>query len=311
VLFLYGLSNQIQIIPLLVSLGLLVSFVLVEFFVAKNPVVPLSVLRNRGALLSCLSQLGFMASRWTILFYAPITALAVFGFSPGLSGSMLVPTNIGFGLGGLLVGALHVRRAGSFYAACLVSIILFACSLYIISTVSSPETSTPVYVLILFFNGLFTGAALNYTLAHLLHLTLPETHYVATSLLGTFRGFAGSFGSAIGGGIFSRSLRASLEKGYRAVDGTDHLSEARQSLIRRLIGSPASVYNGGLDAIDHQVAVNGYGDALAILFQCATALALIVVVLQAATGWTGPADRKEDEEETQAAVAGHDREMEA
>ncbi|KAK7943048.1 uncharacterized protein PG986_012161 [Apiospora aurea] len=301
VLFLYSLSAQIQIVPLAISAGTLVVFVLIEYFVASDPIIPISVLQNRGALLSCLSQLGFMTARWTILFYAPITALAVFGLSPGASGSMLIPTNLGFGLGGILIGWVHIRRAGSFYVACLVCVAFFAVTMFALSLSSNPAIPGGLYVALLFANGVFTGAIVNYTLAHLLHLTSPDTHYVATSLLGTFRGFAGSFGSAIGGGIFIRTLRAGLEKGYRAVDGNGDggspLTPERAQLVKRLVGSPALVYGGGLGEVDRRVAVQGYVDALKVLFQAAAVLSLVVLLVQASTGWRGPSDVAKDTEE--------------
>ncbi|OTA91000.1 hypothetical protein M434DRAFT_397562 [Hypoxylon sp. CO27-5] len=296
VLFLFGLSGTIQVIPLVVSLVTLVIFVLIEYFVAADPIIPITVIQNRGALLSCISQLGFMAARWTVLFYAPITALAVRGFTPATSGSILIPTNIGFGSGGLLVGWLHVRRTGSFWLSCIVSFALFAASLFWLSLTSTPDVPIALYIGIVFLNGLFTGAALNYTLAHLLHLTLPETHYVATSLLGTFRGFAGSFGSAIGGGIFARTLRESLERGFKEIDGLGGSGQGRDELIRKLIGSPALVYNGGLGAEEQQVAVQGYVDAIRVLFQAAVVLSIFVLVIQAASGWRGPLDKAKDQE---------------
>jgi hypothetical protein len=289
----------------------LVSFVVVEYRIAGNPIIPIAVLQSRGALLSCLSQLGFMTARWTVLFYAPITALAVFGLSPSASGSMLIPTNVGFGVGSLLIGWLHVRRTGSFWAACLVSIALFALTLVALPLASQPGVPAPLYVAALFANGMCTGAALNYTLAHMLHLTAPDTHYMATSLLGTFRGFAGSFGTTIGGGIFARTLRGGLETGFRTVDGTDELSGARLELIKKLIGSPALVHGGGLDEKDQQVAVQGYVGALKVLFQAALVLAVVVLVVQASTGWYGPKDQVEDPEEVREAVEDHDREFEA
>lgn len=165
-----------------------------------------------------------------------------------------------------------------------------------LSLVSNADIPIALYIVIVFFNGLFTGAALNYTVAHLLHLTLPDTHYVATSLLGTFRGFAGSFGSAIGGGIFARTLRESLEKGFKLIDGPDGPSQGRGELIRRLIGSPALVYSGGLGDEERQVAVQGYVDALKVLFQAAVVLSIVVLVVQAATGWRGPGDKVKDQE---------------
>ncbi|KAI1130066.1 major facilitator superfamily domain-containing protein [Nemania abortiva] len=297
VLFLFGLSGNIQPIPLGSSLGALVIFVLIEKYVAVDPIVPLTVLQNRGALLSCVSQLGLMAARWTVLFYTPMTALAVFGFNPAASGSILIPTNLGFGLGGLLVGAFHIRRSGSFWGSAILCFALFGISLFFLSISSTKDTPFALYVAVVFINGLFTGGALNYTLAHLLHLTLPETHYVATSLLGTFRGFAGSFGSAIGGGIFARTLRDALESGFEGLDGTDGLGRDREELVRRLIGSPLLVYNGGLSEAEMEVAVMGYTDALRVLFQAAVVLTFAVLVLQAATGWRGPGEKVRAREE--------------
>ncbi|KAI1816252.1 major facilitator superfamily domain-containing protein [Poronia punctata] len=291
VLFLFGLSGNIQPIPLGSSVVTLVIFVLIEKYVAQDPIIPLAVLQNRGALLSCVSQLGFMAARWTVLFYTPMTALAVFGFSPAASGSILIPTNFGFGLGGLLVGAFHIRRTGSFWAPSLAFVFLFGISLAALSVSSRQETPFGLYVTIVFFNGFFTGGALNYTLAHLLHLTLPETHFVATSLLGTFRGFAGSFGSAIGGGIFTRALRDGLERGFDALDGD------RKDLVRKLIGSPLLVYHGDLSDAERAIAVDGYSEALRVLFQAAVVLVASVLVLQAAAGWKGPGDKVADVEE--------------
>ncbi|KAI1500360.1 major facilitator superfamily domain-containing protein [Biscogniauxia marginata] len=310
VFFLFGLSGNIEPVPLGASLVTLVLFFLIEKLVATEPIIPLAVLQNRGALLSCLAQLGFMAARWTVLFYTPIAALAVRGFAPAVSGSILIPTNFGFGLGGLLVGWLHVRRAGSFWGPSILCFGLFAISLLALSLASAPDVPFPLYIILVFLNGLFTGGALNYTLAHMLHLTLPDTHYVATSLLGTFRGFAGSFGSAIGGGIFARTLRGCLETGLKAIDGTGKLGKDREELIRKLIGSPALVYNGGLRPDEQTVAIQGYVTALKVLFQAAVVLTIIVSVVQAATGWEDPVDKVQNRETIRDNVVGRETDVE-
>jgi hypothetical protein len=108
-------SAQIQWIPIIMSPFLLTIFIVNEVYVAKIPIIPVSVLKSRGALLTCLAQLGFMAARWVVLFYTPIYAIAVRGWVPAAAGSMLIPTNLGFAGGGLVIGWLHIRRAGSFY----------------------------------------------------------------------------------------------------------------------------------------------------------------------------------------------------
>jgi hypothetical protein len=108
-------STQIQWIPIAISPVLLTMFIFNEIYLAKIPIIPVSVLKSRGALLTCLAQLGFMAARWMVLFYSPVYAIAVRGWVPAAAGSMLIPTNLGFASGGLILGWLHIRRSGSFY----------------------------------------------------------------------------------------------------------------------------------------------------------------------------------------------------
>jgi hypothetical protein len=254
-----------------------------------------------------------MAARWTVLFYAPIFVLAVRGLSPAVAGSVLIPTNAGFGLGGLVVGALHIRRAGSFWFPSVASLTCFGAALLALTFVSNAAASTALYVTTVFLNGLATGAALNYTLAHLLHRSAPDVHFIVTGLLSTFRGFAGSFGTAIGGGVFTRTLRAALIAGFRKVDGGDgDGGAAREKLISVLIGSPAVVWQDGvLSAAEREVAVQGYEAALALLYKSSAAVCVLVVIMQAGTGWMAAEGGKDEDEEFEEEIAERDRAMEA
>jgi hypothetical protein len=310
VLFLYGLSGTgIQPLPIALSLLSCAIFLAIEYLYTTDPIIPLSVLQSRGVLLSCLAQLGFMAARWTVLFYAPVFVLAVRGYSPAVAGSVLIPTNLGFGTGGLVVGWLHVRRSGAFWLPSLVSLVFFIFTIFGLSFLSTSVASAWIYVSVLFLNGFATGACLNYTLAHMLHLATPETHFIATSLLATFRGFAGSFGTAIGGGVFGRTLRDVLTSGFEELDGGS-LAKGRGTLITRLIGSPALVFGGGLSDAEQAVAVGGYEAALKVLYRGAAGVCILVLIVQAATGWAAPVSKGE-EEVIEEEVVEHDGRMEA
>lgn len=111
-----------------------------------------------------------------------------------------------------------------------------------------------------------------------------------------FRGFAGSFGSAIGGGIFQRVLRASLQRGFdeRGLD-----SEEESELIRKLLGSPRLVL--GLQGTQRRVAMASYQEAITYVFVFGGCLAIVAMVLQAAAGWKEPTSREVegDEDEDQ------------
>jgi predicted MFS family arabinose efflux permease len=300
---LYGLSTpQISVTPIILFFILSPLFLYREIYQASDPIIPLSVLSSRGALLSCLATLCFMMSRWTVLFYTPIYATAIQGWQPSAAGSLLVPTNTGFALGGLIPGFFHIRRGGSFWTSCLVVFAIFPLTLAALALESKQDRPVYVYILCVFCNGLCAGAALNYTLAHVLHLVTPDVRFIVTSLLATFRGFAGTFGSAIGGGIFVRVLQFSLEHGFH-----EHGVKGRGSLIRELMGSPRGVQR--LTGIERLVAVKGYEDALRALFLSGAGLACLAWFVQAGTGWTAPGgdenpDADEEAEEEREYVMG-------
>ncbi|KAL5389531.1 hypothetical protein DPSP01_002428 [Paraphaeosphaeria sporulosa] len=283
ILFLLGLSGpRILATPLILSAFVIPAFVLNEIYVAKDPVIPIIVLRSRGTLLICLATVGIMMARWVVLFYTVVYAIAVRGWAPAVAGTILIPTNAGFATGGLLAGIFHIRRNGSFYIHTLVANFLFPVTLIVLAFISTPQSSAALYVVMVFCNGALAGAGLNYTLVHLLHLTLPEVHPIVLSLLATFRGFSGSFGSAIGGGIFERVLQTSLVEGFSRAGIED-----RTGLIRRLLGSPALVST--LEGPRREIAVNAYREGIKTLFLCGTGLAVLMTLVQAGSGWKAPA----------------------
>lgn len=228
--------------------------------------------------------------------------MAVRGWSPASAGLILLPTNAGFGIGGLLVGWLHIRKAGSYYAlvswmhcgmlqayqsfsSCLVIFLLFSLATLCLSLLSTPDSSAGLYLATTFANGLFAGSLMNYTLSHLLHLTSPQVHYIASALISMSRGFAASFGSSIGGGFFIRILKRSLEKSF-----SEHGLPPRPVLVHRLLGSPATVMQ--LSGPERVIAIQSYEHAVRILFLAGSALALIATAFQAGTGWHSDTDDK-------------------
>ncbi|KAF7561290.1 hypothetical protein G7046_g2856 [Stylonectria norvegica] len=293
VLFLYGLAGDIKWLPIILSPATLLLFLFVEYRISADPIIPLKVLSSRGVLLACIAQLGFLSARWTVLFYSPIFMLVVRGAGPAAAGSILLPTNIAFGLGGVVVGWLHVRRNGAFWLPSIMTVAFFSASLYALSLVAIPGASIPAFIMVIVVNGVATGAGLNYTLAHILHLSHEGTQYVTTSLLATFRGFGGSFGTAIGGGIFYRLLRTSLTEAFLQLDGGESLGDDRKHLISRLLGTPGLVHDGSLDAAEQKIAIEGYAGAAKGVWQAAALAGVVILVFQAATGWTAP--KKEEE----------------
>ncbi|KAF4339819.1 vacuolar basic amino acid transporter 1 [Fusarium beomiforme] len=295
VLFLYAIADEIQILPLCIAPVILLLFLAVENYLVADPIVPVKVLSSWGILLSCFAQLGLMITRWSVLFYAPIFMLAVRGSSPAAAGSILIPTNMGFGLGGILVGWLHVRRDGAFWLPSISALAIFSLSTYVLSLISTTSLPLALFVVVVLINGLATGGGVNYTLAHILHLSHDDTRYIATSLLGTFRGSGSSFGTAVAGGIFYRLLRKNLVAGFLQLDGGQHLSHARQRLVSNLVNAPGLVHGGDLSLAEKNVAIEGYAGATRGVWQAMATLGVVVVLLQALTGKKAPGEKRQDE----------------
>jgi MFS family permease len=280
-------NSTVTITPLILSFISFAVFLLIESKFTSEPIIPLEVLKARSILATCLAALISMMARWSVLFFTPVYAMAVRQWSPASAGLILVPTNAGFGLGGLLVGWIHIRKTSSYYISTLIVFLLFALSNFILAILSTPSSPTVAYVVSTFFNGLFIGASMNYALSHMLHLTDPNVHYIVTSLLGMFRGSAGSFGSAIGGGFFQRELKKALEKGF----GKHGLS-GKDDLVRKLLGSPALVRI--LSGVEKEVAIQSYEHAVKILILGGCVLAVVATMLQACTGWRAPHEVEKD-----------------
>lgn len=288
VLLLYSLSSPtIKIAPIVLSLASLVLFVLVEANWAREPIVPLSVLRSRGNILTGIATVGVMTARWGVLFNTPTYVLTLRGWPQASAGLTLIPTNLGFGLGGLLAGWLHIRRSMSFYVSCLVTIALFSLSMFAVSWISTPDSNVYLYLVVLFLNGFIVGALSNYSLAHLLHVTHPGTHIIVIPLNAMFRNLSGSFGSSVFGGLFLRTLQRALQEEYKARG-----IQGKAALIRQLVGTPILVQR--LRGVDREVALLGYEDALKTMYLAGAFLAVAMLFVQAGTGWTAPVSDKEE-----------------
>lgn len=218
--------------------------------------------------------------------------LAVRGSSAASAGSVLIASNVALSLGGLLIGWLHIRRAGSYYVSLLVSILCLDVTFYALAEMSRSNTASYVFIATVCFSGFVTGIVINYALVHILHLSHANTEYVTTSLFATFRGFGASFGTSLGGGIFYRILRSDLVAGFLALDGTAELGPARKRLVDKLLESPELVWHGNellrLEPQERQIAVEGYADAIRGVWRAAAVLGVFVVAVQAAAGWTSP-----------------------
>ena len=160
--------------------------------------------------------------------------------------------------------------------------------MFVFAQISTPDPRPGLWVIVIFLNGFITGAILNYSYAHLLHLSRAKDHPIVTSLAALSRTSAGSFGSSIGGGMFGRVLKSNLEIGFEGQD-----FKGKDELINHLLGSPVLASN--LHGMQRQVARDSYAAATSALFLGAGVIAIAATVFQGLTGWKAAEDSDEDE----------------
>lgn len=291
VMLLYSLSlPKVNYIGIGLASAMLALFVFIEARWATEPIVPLDVMRNRPNIFSGLATVGLMTARWSILFYTPVYAIAVRGWIQSAAGTLLVPTNAGFALGGIVIGVVHIRRTKSFYFSTLTCFVLFAVVQAAISQLVTPQSPIWLLIIILFCNGFIVGALLNYSLAHLLYLTPADQHVIVIPFNATFRSFSGSFGSAIAGGYFLRTLYDELDARLKTLGVED-----RTEMVKKLLGSPLLVHK--LAGATKEAAIEGYSAALAKMFMASVVLALMMLAVQAGVGWRPQVKNEQDVEE--------------
>jgi len=164
-------------------------------------------------------------------------------------------------------------------------------SSYLIFNALSLPSSLPIYLSLLIFNGVATGATLNFTLGHILSATSEKA--IVTGLYATFRGLAPSAGAGLAGGVLQRTLDSSLRRLFRSYQRGGKLDEADLQLIHRLKGSPNLVWQ--LEGWQRQAGILAYEEAIKNVFWLAVGAAATGLLLQAFTRF-GSGPSKEDKQ---------------
>ena len=165
-------------------------------------------------------------------------------------------------------------------------------SSYLIFNALSLPSSLPIYLSLLIFNGIATGATLNFTLGHILSTTSEKA--IVTGLYATFRGLAPSAGAGLAGGILQRTLDSSLRRLFISYHRGENLNEADLKLIHRLKGSPNLVWQ--LEGWQRQAGILAYEQAIKRVFWLAVGAAAMGAFLQALTRFGSSAARKENQQ---------------
>ncbi|KAK9357382.1 hypothetical protein V1504DRAFT_436798 [Lipomyces starkeyi] len=123
VLYLLGLSiggNSVSwfSFPVFVAFFLgtifLAAFIYVELYIAREPVIPITLLKDRTIFDASFTNWLIMMSNYTQLFYVPIYFIAIRGISPTQAGTNIIPNFLGSAFGAIFSGTV-MRSTGRYW----------------------------------------------------------------------------------------------------------------------------------------------------------------------------------------------------
>lgn len=258
---------------LLGALGVvsLVAFVIVEFVVTE-PIVPMSLFRNRTFTLSVVASIAIGVSMFaTSVFLAQYFQLAR-GATPTESGLMTIPMIIGQMGASIIIGQL-VSRFGKWKSWMLIGSILAVIGVSLMSTLryDTPFVLVAIYMFVL-------GAGLGMVMQNLTLIvqndTPPQQLGAASSNVNFFRTIAGTVGVTIMGSVLSTNVAA-----YIKDDLLDFLPSTPEEVSAlKNLGSGNVPRVSELPETIRSIVESAYGNGIADAFLIAIPLAVIGVV---------------------------------
>ena len=261
--------------PLIIALAAVallsaVIFVFVELH-APNPIIPMSVFRDRNFVLCTVAGMFIGVAMFGVLSYMPTYLQMVHGVEATVAGLMMVPMMAGMLVVSTVLGFI-VSRTGRYKWYPIVGVLFLGVALFLVSTLQ-PETSSAQSMLYLAVLGVGLGMSMQ-ILVLVVQNSFPVTMVgTATASNNFFRQVGATLGMSVIGSLFTNRLMNNL---------SDGLSQAGAQMPASGAGSAQSLTPNAvrdLPAPLHDMVVHAYNDALVPMYLAVVPLIVIAVVL--------------------------------
>ena len=220
--------DSVQIISLFdFSALMLLLFVIIEGR-AKQPILPLWILRNRIVGVSFLAIFLTGFGMFAGIIFIPLFFQGVLGASATASGSFLTPMMLGMVCGALISGQLLSRAGGHYRLQGGIGIAVMALGSFLLSRMTV-DTSYATAVLNIVISGFGLGITMPLFTIAVQNAVPYAVMGIATSSTAFFRTLGGAFGLAVAGSVlnsrFSSEFFGNLPSSVSAVVPNEQLSQ--------------------------------------------------------------------------------------
>ena len=247
------------------------AFIAVEFFV-KEPIVPMSLFRNRTFTLSVVASIAIGVSMFaTSVFLAQYFQLAR-GATPTESGLMTIPMIIGQMGASIIIGQL-VSRFGKWKGWMLAGSVLATVGVSLMATLRY-DTPFPLVALYMFVLGAGLGMVMQNLTLIVQNDTAPQQLGAASSNVNFFRTIAGTIGVTVMGSLLSTSVATYMTD---ALGGFTPTTPDEVDALKHLASGDVPKVGELPDTI-RAIVESAYGHGIADAFIIAIPLAVIAII---------------------------------
>jgi EmrB/QacA subfamily drug resistance transporter len=249
----------------------ILGFIAVEFFV-KEPIVPMSLFRNRTFTLSVIASIAIGVSMFaTSVFLAQYFQLAR-GATPTESGLMTIPMIIGQMGASIIIGQL-VSRFGKWKGWMITGSVLATIGVTFMATLRY-DTPFPLVATYMFVLGAGLGMVMQNLTLIVQNDTPPTQLGAASSNVNFFRTIAGTIGVTIMGSVLSTGVATHITDGLKGFTPT---TPEEISALEHL-GSGDVPNMSELPQAIRTIVESAYGHGIAEAFILAIPLAVLSII---------------------------------
>jgi EmrB/QacA subfamily drug resistance transporter len=201
--------NSVQIVGLFITSAVsLILFLLNEYYVAKDPILPLDLFKNRTFDLSMVIMFFFGMAMMGTMMYIPMFAQFVLGSSATNSGVIMLPMVAGMMVTAIGSGQL-VSRTGRYKVLAIIGMFGTTAAIWWMSTLTASSTNGDL-ALRMVAAGLFMGITMP-IFNLIVQNAFPQNRLgVVTASIQLFRSLGMTVGVAVMGSIMTNDLTSKL-----------------------------------------------------------------------------------------------------
>ncbi|KAK1821100.1 hypothetical protein LTR12_004492 [Friedmanniomyces endolithicus] len=269
----YPWTSWRTLVPLLVSAAGLVAFVVWEERYAREPLIRTSVTKNRTVAVTYLGDFLQGLLLWCNLYFMPLYFQAVMGDTPIKSAIDLFPSTFTVAPAAIVTGAM-ITKFGVYRWAIWSGWVLVTVG-FAARTVFNVHTPIPVWVIINLINGVGLGM-LYPSLSFAVQAAVPNKDQAyGVSLFTFFRAAGQCVGVAVGGTIFSNSIKREILSHPSIAEFADEWSAEASSLVEMIKVMEPGVAKDDL--------LKSFADALVVIWIVMTVLSAVALI---SSWWT-------------------------